>query len=1106
MTENNNKPAILDYLKYLRDVSRKISVNAGFENTLLSNKNKKIVYALQIKDDLSDSELTFSESQENYRYLEDMITYLDKYADKKLFLGVGLICGSIDNNRSSKKFAGPLLIAECDISKEMKTKIVCEIKLSTLVVNYDLISSILERKSISGSEEEDEDRYDPKLEREAKVIEEIEENIEKVNHISEIKELAERIAKKLQKEIEEFRDMEIYEGDYDYEEEKNKKDSIFNRKGIRFVNAIHLFVESIPNELSAYESLSLLIKEIEENGSFENKTVENLLNGAFSGNPKINFEENIQEDIEKLVDFLPISLSKNQIQALVNAFSSEISYVQGPPGTGKSHTILAMVLLSVLLGKKVLVVSQKVPAVKVINEKITPFLKFDEKILPVIYYNKDIKRALKDSVIELQKISSIRLQLLKNIEETKKKLDSTKEKIEETLKRLREDEKKLLDDIDRENRIYRLTQDLQKLLKRFQENYFGFSRINKYVNEKKLKVLMACIEKLKTIEEERINNLVTLRFRLKILELIAKELPGILKREKTLSLLRDYEFHRMLGDLLEIIKKVNSIMEEEKRLLRNRELIKKDIESRKEDIKRLGESDESYIRLKNKYNILSKLALKEYIDEINKFSKLLRFSSVKKIAEIQKNINWDKILDIYPVWISEIRHINEILPMKANIFDLVVVDEASQVNLAEIIPVFYRGKKICIVGDHKQLSLVSTGLTFRLSKNLDRLTWEKYKPSNLSYEKANKKKLTVTTSSILDFIRSEENGLFIREVMLDEHFRSLPKLARFTNEKFYEGKLKIMTETPDKEFINPFFPIKVDGKRDRKSVLKEVDEVVNIIRSIVESREYKDVKLPDLVPDKFSIGVLSFTREQVEILKDKIYENFPEEIRDEYDIIVGTPEELQGHERDVMIISLAIDESSEKSKGHYEKKERFNVATSRAKYFTFFVYSGIPNNFKLTISYFKHFSFKPHPEEKPMESIETPEYLGWSFNPEAFESELERVVYEYLSRYIEMRKHIQIFNQVKTCGHMRLDFVLYNPQNKRFAAVEVDGIHHFELDGKTYSQAHKERIEILKRAGWNIINTPYYRWYKGGWLDEDSKELKEEVERIHGELDKYLET
>ncbi len=899
--------------------------------------------------------------------------------------------------------------------------------------------------------------------------------------------------------MEEFKDVEFISEPYDYEKEKQQKSSIFTKKGLTFVEACHIFVESIPNELSAYESLSLLIKEIEERGTFENKTIEKLLNGAFSGIPNIRAEEEIQENVKKLLDLIPVSLSPKQKEALINAFSSEISYIQGPPGTGKSHTILAIVLMSVLMGKKVLVVSQKVPAVDVINEKITPILKHSKISLPAIYYHKDIKGKLKESVKDLLQISSFSLQNL--IRDTKKEIDHIDRDLKEKFEKLRRDEEKLLDDVDRENRIYKLTEKLKNLIKNFENKYFKINRITKQIHDKKLKLLRAYLEKLKYIENEKVDNILTLKFRLKVLKLINIDLPGLLT-DGTLKLLKDYTLHRMTEDLLEIINIVNQIKEEEKKLLTNREYIKKDIEIYKKEIKSLAEK---YIRFKNLYNILSKLSQNNYKDEINKFSKLLRYVSSSKIVEVQKNIDWDKILDVFPIWISEIRYLNEILPMKANIFDLVVVDEASQVNLAEIIPVFYRGKRICIVGDHKQLSLVSTGLNFRLSNNLDRLTFEKYKPDNLSYETARKKKLTVTTSSILDFIRSEENGFFIKEIMLDEHFRSLPMLAKFNNEQFYENKLKIMTETPENISINPVFPIKVEGERIDKTIEEEANEVLNIILSITQSRKYKDVYLPEVIPDKFSIGVISFIRNQVELIKDIFYEKLTEEITKNYDIIVGTPEELQGHERDVIIISFAIDKNSVGSRSHYEKPERFNVATSRAKFFTFLVYSGIPKNFMLTIKYFNSFGFTPHITDEILTEKTSIEFnIGWKFKPDAFESELEKVVCDYLLKYIDERKKydMKIFNQVKACGQKRLDFVLYNPKNKKFVAVEVDGIHHFELDGRTYSQAHKERIEVLKRAGWHIINTPYYRWYRGGWLDEEF--LKVEVKRLYKELDNYL--
>ncbi|MBF0320446.1 MAG: ATP-binding protein [Nitrospirae bacterium] len=155
-----------------------------------------------------------------------------------------------------------------------------------------------------------------------------------------------------------------------------------------------------------------------------------------------------------------------------------------------------------------------------------------------------------------------------------------------------------------------------------------------------------------------------------------------------------------------------------------------------------------------------------------------------------KNIDFEIIICLMPYWAAEIRHLGQIFPMEPDLFDLVVVDESSQVNIAEVVPAFYRAKHICIVGDHKQLSLNSTGINFTLNKSYDTLTWNKYKCNNLLYENAKKAKLTVLDASILDFIM-KDSRILIPTIMLDEHFRSMPAMADYTN-KYYDGKLKIM--------------------------------------------------------------------------------------------------------------------------------------------------------------------------------------------------------------------------------------------------------------------------------------------------------------------------
>ena len=90
-----------------------------------------------------------------------------------------------------------------------------------------------------------------------------------------------------------------------------------------------------------------------------------------------------------------------------------------------------------------------------------------------------------------------------------------------------------------------------------------------------------------------------------------------------------------------------------------------------------------------------------------------------------------------------------------------------------------------------------------------------------------------------------------------------------------------------------------------------------------------------------------------------------------------------------------------------------------------------------------------------------------------------------------------------------MDFVLFNKDNEKAVAIEVDGSFHYQENGLTqyYSKEHTDRIETLKRAGWKVINTPYYKWYRNGWLcDTDHPTFKRELDRIFFELDYHLFT
>ncbi len=224
--------------------------------------------------------------------------------------------------------------------------------------------------------------------------------------------------------------------------------------------------------------------------------------------------------------------------------------------------------------------------------------------------------------------------------------------------------------------------------------------------------------------------------------------------------------------------------------------------------------------------------------------------------------------------------------------------------------------------------------------------------------------------------------------------------------------------------------------------------------------------------------------------------------------MVGTPEEFQGSERDIIIFSLCLDENCKAGQGFFQDSQRLNVATSRAKSFTYFIYSKFQPSFSKIHDYLQKMDGKVEfrDQSRLIEIKKLPE-----FDPLKLESDFEWQVADLLTSYRDKQKrsnnNITLHNQIKSCGQKRLDFVLYNEQTKKSVAIEVDGRYHFNPAGlkQDYTEEHLERIEILERAGWKIINTPYYKWYKDGWLCEtNDKDFRQEVERIFRELDRHL--
>lgn len=1128
MPHSENTQRILAYLSYLRDISRKIVSRTGFEKCLL---NKSLGYAVQF----DEIELELNQGDSYYEEVLKYFNFLQKNHDKKLFLGFGTVAGT-----RKRIFAAPILVVQCELSKDENTHAISiEPDLGTLNLNYDFVSAI----STNFYNEED-DILSPLTEDENRAVENIETHIKGVDYFDsyDLRKLSTEIFNGLNKKIEHFKNIRtISSADYDFQMELSKytyrparnqngnggrrnreesEKSIFE-KDLVFVNANHFFVSVIPDQLSTYEALNSFVQSINEENDFKNPVVEKLLGNALTENRIQIGRQPVEDEIQNIIDsFIPLSLSASQNQGLKNAWTNEISYIQGPPGTGKSHTISAIVLSGIAMNKKVLVVSQKTAALSVVNSKIEPFLSDGDGVIGVCYYDRNARKKIKDYCNYLLNQTSNSISFGRNLSTIKSRVSELEKSLKAKLQEVKSETDKLEKALMNQRHHKELHEIFLTELERLSEDYFEMPKGFQFKRINNRQQYDEVLERVERLWEQNANTLSAKLY-------IYKFKKHLSEKFKTKD---EWLEDSILPYFSKAFIKLNVIFTEADNVAR---LLKADTNSIRRKIKNIKTDivniQKQLIKLKYKSNVLESIHDTSYQFEIDKFDRMLYNTNSRLIDKKMQEIDFEKVTDVIPFWTAEIRNLGHLFPLQPDLFDLVIVDEASQVNLAEILPAFYRGKRICIVGDHNQLSLKAAGLNFSLSKNFDELTWEKYNRPLMRYQTGSKKKLTVTQASILDFIKSEEYNAAIREVMLDEHFRSLPHLARYTSKQFYrdddnpDGRLKIMTEVPDKIAINCFKAIRVNGSRIRndrgetisKAVLAEAEEVVEIIRCLSSTRPNtlfgSKYQLPSHInKNNFTIGVVSMIREQCEKIIELIQENLPDEVWRDYDLMIGTPEEFQGNERDIIIFTLCLDTKCTSGQGHYQDVKRLNVATSRAKSFTYFVYSPFPKTFDKIYNYLNYINGKVTDEDFTSVESELAQPSLPELNYELFDSDFERHVHYYLEKYIQEKANgykVTLHNQVKSCGQKRLDFVLYNHDTKKSVAIEVDGSHHFVANGlkENYTIEHIERMDILTRAGWNIINTPYHKWYKDGWLSEDTdQQFKGEIERIYNEIYNFI--
>lgn len=443
-----------------------------------------------------------------------------------------------------------------------------------------------------------------------------------------------------------------------------------------------------------------------------------------------------------------------------------------------------------------------------------------------------------------------------------------------------------------------------------------------------------------------------------------------------------------------------------------------------------------------------------------------------------------KLLRILPVWIMSPDDVARLFPCFADLFDVVVVDEASQVDLPSIVPIAYRAKKLVIFGDTKQMQ--SQRFAF-MSRNVAIEAWQQFGMDRLDPDG----KLHPVQQSLLNLatVHAQEENL------LDEHFRSLPPIIEFSNERWYDGRLRIMTDPAHKRFGSPDQPIielhyvedgviSNGGQENELEARALVDELA---RMVVD---------PDY--DGASIGVLCLFEEQVALVNDLVADAIDIAEWEEHDLVVVNPDGFQGDERDVILYSLSWDNNvmpqaalSARQADSAQIQGMLNVAFTRARDEIHVFHSAPVPTFGMAGGKVGALgAWMTH-----CAGVQE----GCGFRKSArhgrVDSEFEADVADALRS-----RGIKVLHQYPACG-FSIDLVC-ELEGER-VAVECDGeLYHVDEHGQLRIE-DVERQAILERAHWTVVRIPYRKWLKdaAGQIDRVIGALAGDAEGTDDDVD-----
>ena len=889
-----NNSFIKKLSQYLHDCVREEVKSSTFRN-LKGDKDNKWIFIKGEEELFTKWEEYLRLDGSDSKLTELMVQSEMSQKDKYLIYGYLFIVGKSSKSKRQNEFLTPLLYMPCRLERN-GVNINCIPQDEVLSVNTGALTALMKKS-------DDDDEVEQLLEGLLEVVPSLPLTDEGLNiFLTTLKSLIPEIDISFDKKndvdednisadvAKDFYNEKINADNVDeiIEAEETKQKQIKKLEKISLTKQAAIILTKRPSVTAGV--LHELTQIAEQPSGIYRETALNIINEEYN----LSKDKSVPiKDMKEVKDFYPItplSLSDSQEKVIKNIDNNKFIAVQGPPGTGKSQTIVNLVAHLIANGKTVLVASRMDKAVDVVAERL------NELGAPYLALRAGRLNYQKQLSYQLQDLLSGKVDLDSEFEDS---LFAGIDDMKNHINMLKGAENKCEQIIKLENEWRNVSKETQ-----MQENSVGEPQFIK-APLKKFE-----IESIAVIIKTLVNNIEKTGFFANI-----ANFGGVNQLKKILKLKNfdvNYEnLNRLKSELetAELVYKVRKI-ESDIQKTGNLHVLSEQIKQMKKKQKPLAVNI-----LKNRRRESLKGLLR---DQIKRQRLIVHAKSlVEKRQNLQSRIleteDFKPLLEAFPCWCVTTYAVSGSLPLKPGMFDVAIIDEASQCDIASCFPILYRAKKAVIVGDDKQLPHLSF--------------LEKAKEQSFlsQYGIPDKYQLMwrFRTNSMFDLA----DYYSMNSVMLDEHFRSLPPIIEFSNREFYGGRMRIMKKDTGMDKVIEIVQVP-DGKVDMDATrnLPEIEALVKYLYDIIVEDERKN---PD---NPVSIGVISPFRAQVEQLKVSISKVISEHMIRKHQIEVGTAHTFQGDERDVILMSWAYaDNSFPQSLVFLQKPNLFNVAVTRAR-------------------------------------------------------------------------------------------------------------------------------------------------------------------------------